>query len=69
MLQEVEYLGHTITAKGIQLTTKKICALVEAAQSTNVSQLKSFLGILNVITQLIDSFGVHITPEVTLVMA
>lgn len=46
MLHEVEYLGHTISAKGIQPTTQKIRAIVEAPQPTNVSQLKSFLGML-----------------------
>jgi len=47
MLQEVEYLGHTISAKGLQSTTNKICAIVEAPQPTNVLQLKSFVGMLN----------------------
>ena len=47
MLQKIEYLRHTISAKGIQPTTQKICAIVEAARPTNVSQFKSFLGLLN----------------------
>jgi len=42
MLQEVEYLGHTISAKGLQPTTQKVHAIVDAPQPKNVSQLKSF---------------------------
>ena len=42
MLQEVEYLGHTISAKGLQPTTQKVRAIVDAPQPKNVSQLKSF---------------------------
>jgi len=47
MLQEVEFLGHTISAKGLQPTTQKIHAIVKTPRPTNVSQLKSFLEMLN----------------------
>ena len=47
VLPEVEYLGHKISEKGLQPTTQKVRAIVEASQPTNVSQLKSFLGMLN----------------------
>ena len=41
MLQEVEYLGHKISEKGLQPTTKKVQAIVDAPQLKNVTQLKS----------------------------
>ena len=47
LLQEVEYLGHKISAKGLKSTTEKVQAIVQAQQPTNVIQLKSFLGMLN----------------------
>ena len=47
LLKEVEYLGHKISAKGLQPSTEKVQAIMEAPQPTNVTQLKSFLGMLN----------------------
>ena len=43
----VEYLGHIILASGLQPTDQKVKALKEAPVLCNVSQLKSFLGLLN----------------------
>ena len=47
MLPAVEYLGHKISDKGLQLTEGKIRAIVKAPAPENVSQLKAFLGMLN----------------------
>ena len=46
MLPAVGYLGHRISASGLQLTDGKIKALKDAPVP-HVSQLKSFLGLLN----------------------
>ena len=40
MLLSVEYLGHRITAAGLQSTDEKVQALREAPVPDNVSQLK-----------------------------
>ena len=37
LLQEVEYLGHKISAKGLKLTTEKVQGIVQAPQPTNVT--------------------------------
>ena len=66
MLQEVEYLGHTISAKGLQPTTQKVRTIVEAPQSTNVSQLKSFLGMLNYYGKFLPNLSTHLAPLYTL---
>ena len=47
LLKEVEYLGHKISAKGLQPSTEKVQAIMEAPQPTNVKQLKSILSTLN----------------------
>ena len=47
MLQEVKYLGCKISAQGLEPTQEKVKAIVEAPAPRNVSQLKSFLGMLN----------------------
>ncbi|XP_072182146.1 uncharacterized protein [Diadema setosum] len=44
---EVTYLGHRISQTGIHPTEEKVTAVKEAPTPTNVSELKSYLGILN----------------------
>ena len=43
----VDYLGHKISGKGLQPTEEKVRAIMEASPPTNVSQLQSFLGLIN----------------------
>ena len=47
LLPTVEYLGHKISAQGLQPTDEKIRAINNAPALTNISQLKSFLGLIN----------------------
>ena len=47
ILPEVEYLGHSISARGLHPLSNKVRAIADAPTSLNVSQLKSFLGMLN----------------------
>ena len=47
MLPSVECLGHKISAKGLQPSGEKVRAIREAPPPTNVSQLRSFLGLVN----------------------
>ena len=47
MLPKVEYLGHTISAKGLQPLASEVRAIAEVPTPTNVSQLKSFLRMVN----------------------
>ena len=62
MMTEVEYLGHKISAKGLQPTTQKVRAIVEAPQPTNVTQLKSFLGMLNYYGKFLPNLSTHLAP-------
>ena len=69
LLQEVEYLGHNISTKGLKLTTGKVQAIVQAPQPTNVTQLKLFweCSILwKISTQFVNMFSpiVQTTPEI-----
>ncbi len=43
----VEYLGHVIDAKGLHTSPSKITAIVDARPPQNVSQLRSFPGLLD----------------------
>ena len=47
LLPAVEYLGHNISAEGIQPTAEEVEAVQNAPASTDVSQLKYFLGMAN----------------------
>lgn len=62
LLQEVEYLGHKILAKGLKLTTEKVQAIVQAPQHTNVTQLKSFLGMLNYYGKFLPNLSTCLAP-------
>ena len=55
MLPEVEYLGHRISARGLHPTSEKVKALNNAPTPTNVTQLKSFLGLLNYYNKFLPS--------------
>ena len=47
MLPELEYLGHSISARGLHSLASKVRAIADAPTPSNVSQLKSFLGMFN----------------------
>ena len=47
LLPSVEYLGHRISARGIQPTVDKVKPIQEAPKPQDVSQLRSFIGLVN----------------------
>ena len=47
MLANLEYLKHKITEAGLKPTVDKVRALVEASVPQDVSQLRSYLGLVN----------------------
>ena len=62
MLPSVEYLGHTISAEGLQPTTEKVRAIVEAPAPQNVSQLRSFLGLVNYYGKFLPKLSSTLAP-------
>ena len=62
MLPAVEYLGHKISDKGLEPTEGKIRAIVEAPAPQNVSQLKSFLGMLNYYAKFLPNISSRLAP-------
>ena len=40
-LQEVAFLGHNITAEGVKVDPKKVKAISERKQPTNVTEIRS----------------------------
>ena len=62
MLPAVEYLGHRISAQGLQPTQKKIQAIHNAPAPTNVGQLKSYLGLLNYYCKFLPNLSCTLVP-------
>ena len=62
MLPEVEYLGHKISKLGLQPTNKKIQALENAPEPSNVLQLKSFLGLINYYEKFLPHLSTVLAP-------
>ena len=53
MLPSVEYLGNHISGEGINPTKEKLSAIVDAPVQEDISQLKSFLGLVNNYTKFL----------------
>ena len=62
MVHGVEYLGHKISANGLQATHEKVCAIIEAPSPRNLSKLKSFLGMLNYYVKFLPNLSTCLAP-------
>ena len=62
MLPAVEYLGHRISAQGLQPTQENIQAIHSAPAPTNVGQLKSYLGLLNYYCKSLPNLSSTLAP-------
>ena len=62
LLSSVEYLGHQITAEGLQPTADKVKAIVNAPPPTSVAQLRSFLGMLNYCGKFLHNLSTLLAP-------
>ena len=62
MMSEVEYLGHSIAAKGIQHISEKVRATRDAPRPRDVSQLRSFLGMLNYYGKFLPNLATLLRP-------
>ncbi|UYV65698.1 hypothetical protein LAZ67_3005173, partial [Cordylochernes scorpioides] len=58
----VEYLGFKIDKKGLHPISSKIEAVVEAPEATNVSQLRSFIGLLMYYSRFIRNIADILAP-------
>ena len=62
MAKEVEYLGHKVNEAGIHPTADKIKAIQEAPQPHNVTELKSFLGLLSYYSKFLPNMSTTLSP-------
>ena len=47
LLPSMDYLGHTITSEGLKPNEEKVQAIKSAPRTADVTQLRSFLGLVN----------------------
>ena len=62
MVYEVEYLGHKISSKGLHPTLDKIRAIREAPKPTNLTELKSFIGLLSYYSKFLPNMATALAP-------
>ena len=63
---EVEYLGHHISALGISVDQHKVEAIKSWPTPTNVSELRSFLGLANYYRKFVKGFSAIASPLTSL---
>ena len=61
-LPEVEYLGHSISAEGLRPSMTKVKAITGAPKPTKVSELKSFLGLVNYYAKFLPNLATILAP-------
>ena len=66
MASSVEYLGHRIDQHGLHPSSEKIRAVQEAPEPKNVTELKSYLGLLNYYGKFLPNLSTTLAPLYTL---
>ena len=64
--QSVEYLGFIVDKNGVHTSASKTKAIVDMPNPTNVSQLRSFLGMVNHYAKFIRTLNDRLAPFYTL---
>ena len=62
LLPSVKYLGHHISADGLRPTKSKVGAISDAPAPQNVSQLRSFLGLVNYYGKFLQHLSHTLAP-------
>ena len=58
----IEYLGNIIDGDGLHPTDEKVTTLKEAPPPTNLTELRSFLGIVNYYAKFLPNLATTLTP-------
>jgi transposase InsO family protein len=62
MVNEVKYLGHRITKDGIKPNDEKLKAIIDAPVPLNVTQLKSFVGMVMFYSKFLKGINLKLSP-------
>jgi len=58
----VVFLGHVIYGAGISIDPNKVEVVVDWARPTNVSEIRSFLGLVSYYRRFVEGFSHIATP-------
>ena len=58
----VKYMGHILSKQGISPVKSKLEAIQQAPRPADVSQLRSFLGMINYYSKFIPDFSSKLHP-------
>ena len=61
-MKEIHFLGHKISAKGIEADPRKIMAIVDMPNPTTVKELQRFLGLTNYVSKFIPKYAEITVP-------
>ena len=62
MTKEISYLGFKITEKGLFKTDEKIKVIKESLAPTNVSEVRSFLGLVTFYSKFVQNLATMVAP-------
>ncbi len=62
MLPSVEYLGHTISAQGFHASKSKVSGVVDAPKPKDVTELRSFIGLVNYYAKFLPDLATTLAP-------
>ena len=66
-MDQVVFLGHVISSRGIEVDPKKIEAVLKWESPTNMSEIRSFLGLAGYYMRFVERFSVIAGPITKLV--
>lgn len=66
-LREVTFLGHVVSAEGINVDLRKIEAILEWKPPRTVSEIRSFLGLAGYYRRFVEGFSVMAAPLTKLI--
>jgi len=56
-LEEVVFLGHVVTKEGIKVEPQKVKAITEWLMPTNITEIRSFLGLIGYYRRFVKDFS------------
>ena len=58
----MEYLGHVIDKNGLHPSPSKVQAIKQAPPLTNITELKSYLGLVNYYHKFLSNLSISLAP-------